>query len=386
MSDVAAPELPESVAAATRDQPAARVALAGAIRLPSHAYLFAGPPGAGKAVAARAFAAELLAEGAPDADSARRRALADPSPHPDLAWLRPPGNQHLVSEVRERVIEAAPYRPYEGDRRVFVVEAAEAMAEESQNALLKTLEEPAPHAHMILVCGQPAALLETVRSRCIPVRFVALAPEVVALKLEAATPGVAEDERRAASRLATGDLGLAGLLVSERGRALRIQAERVARACRAAELDDAPWRGLLDAAEERGAELGELARGELEALADQARDSADKAGERRLRKEAGEAQKRVARRGRTEALDLGLSLFAAWMRDVAAVGDGAAELAFNVDRSDALRSDAEGIDPRAARAAAELVMDTRRRLTVNVSEELALEALCFRVERALQGR
>ena len=81
----------------------------------------------------------------PDADDpadAGRRALLDPSPHPDLTWLRPPGNQHLVEEVRREVIGAISYRPFEGGRRVFVIEAADAMAEESQNALLKTLEEP----------------------------------------------------------------------------------------------------------------------------------------------------------------------------------------------------------------------------------------------------
>ncbi len=106
----------------TSEQQSARIALAAALEAPSHAYLFAGPAGSGKREAARAFAAELLALGAPDPESARRRALLDPSPHPDLAWLRPAGAQHLVDEVRERIIEAAPYRPFEGDHRVFVVE------------------------------------------------------------------------------------------------------------------------------------------------------------------------------------------------------------------------------------------------------------------------
>ena len=58
--------------------------------------------GSGKRAAARAFAAELLAAGAPDPDDARRRALLDPSPHPDLVWLRPPGAQHLVDECASR--------------------------------------------------------------------------------------------------------------------------------------------------------------------------------------------------------------------------------------------------------------------------------------------
>src|SRR5213592_116111 len=105
-------------------------ALAAALRSPSHAYLFSGPRGAGKAAAARAFAAELLAAGSREPAETRRRALAIPPSHPDLAWVAPPGTQHLVEEVRQRVIAASAYRPFEGTRRVFVIEAAEAMQEE----------------------------------------------------------------------------------------------------------------------------------------------------------------------------------------------------------------------------------------------------------------
>ena len=105
------PVVPEALAEATRHQPRARAALLAALASPGHAYIFRGPRGAGKAAAARAFAAELLADGSPDPDDARRRALLDPSPHPDLAWLRPPGAQHLVEDVRESVIRASSLSP-----------------------------------------------------------------------------------------------------------------------------------------------------------------------------------------------------------------------------------------------------------------------------------
>ncbi len=216
-------ETPQLLAEATEDQAAARIALTGALDSPSHAYLFTGPPGAGKRDAARAFAAELLALGAPDPGSARRRAVADPSPHPDLAWLRPPGAQHLVEEVRERIIEAAPYRPFEGEHRVFVIEEADAMAEESQNALLKTLEEPASFAHIILVSSQPSALLDTVRSRCQAIGFAALAPDALAERLSAVHAEAESAEITAAARLAGGDLELAELLLAERGQELRAE-------------------------------------------------------------------------------------------------------------------------------------------------------------------
>ena len=84
----AATELPRSIADATEHQAGASAALAAALASPSHAYLFTGPRGAGKAAAARAFAAELLAAGAADPDDARRRALADP---PAQTTPRAPG-------------------------------------------------------------------------------------------------------------------------------------------------------------------------------------------------------------------------------------------------------------------------------------------------------
>src|SRR3954471_13163542 len=234
--------IPKALAEATRHQPRAGFALAAALSAPGHAYLFRGPRGSGKAAAARAFAAELLAEGVTDPDDARRRALLDPSPHPDLVWLRPPGAQHLVEDVRESVIRASSLSPAEGRRRVFVIEEAEDLRDESQNALLKTLEEPAPFAHLILICSEPELLAETMLSRCTPVEFGPLAPHAV---LEALGAG---SDAAAVARLSGGDVALARLLLGERGRALRATAETPARAARAGGPSPEPWHGLLEAA------------------------------------------------------------------------------------------------------------------------------------------
>ncbi len=140
-----------ALADASGNQPRVGVALGAAITEgPSHAYLLRGPSGSGKSRIARAFAAEILASDSSDPEETRRRALQDPSPHPDLVWLRPKGMSHAVADVREQLIKAAPLTPFEGAHRVFVVEAADVLNEESQNAMLKTLEEPPPHAHLIL--------------------------------------------------------------------------------------------------------------------------------------------------------------------------------------------------------------------------------------------
>jgi DNA polymerase III subunit delta' len=366
-------QLPKDLADATDLQPRARLILAAALAAgPGHAYLFRGPRGSGKRTTAHAFAAEILAAGAEDPDDARRRALLDPSPHPDLVWIRPRGSQHLVEEVREQVIRAAAYRPFEGERRVFVIESAEAMRDESQNALLKTLEEPPGFAHLLLLSSEPEALLETIVSRCQQVEFSPLPPAALAATLGDEGP---TDQVEAAARLAGGDAGRARLLLSDQGRSLRAEAERLARAARGQDESPTPWRGLLDSAEQAGSEAEQAARDMLEEQAE---------GGRRISvKEIGEEARRVGRRRRTEVLDLGLELCAAWFRDLGAVAAGVPELVLGSDRLEPLGEDAAGLDPVRARQAVELVQDTRRRLDLNVSEELALEALFFRLQPLL---
>lgn len=428
-------DLPGPLGEATRHQPRAGATLGAALAEPGHAFLFRGPAGSGKAAAARAFAAELLAAGAPDPDDARRRALLDPSPHPDLVWLRPPGAQHLVDEVRESVIRASNLSPAEGERRVFVLEEAEALRDESQNALLKTLEEPAPFTHLILLCAEPELLAGTIVSRCAPVEFAPLAPSAVIEALGGEGDAGAET-REAVARLSGGDVELARMLLTDRGRKLRANAEAAARAALrdgegspanspgavdrpspptaggqeaglrpdspispAGLRDQPPWSGLLETAEEAGRDAGATEERRLLEQAGSARSvskghAAVAEGPRgqttgrrgrsgKLTRDATDQVKRAERRVRTRALDLGLALCCAWYRDLAAVADGADEVVLNVDRRAELSEDAAGVDPARARTAVEWVLETRRRLRLNVSEGLALEALWLRLASTL---
>jgi DNA polymerase III subunit delta' len=374
MAKPATATVPEALADATRHQARARATLLAALATPGHAYIFRGPRGSGKAAAARAFAAELLAAGSADPDDARRRVMLDPSPHPDLVWLRPPGAQHLVEEVRESVIRASSLSPAEGDRRVFVIEEAEDLRDESQNALLKTLEEPAPFAHLILICSEPEQLSETILSRCAPVEFAPLTAEAV---LESLGDG---EDAAAAARLSGGDVELARLLLGERGGALRSAAEAAARSARSPKAVTEPWRPLLDLASEAGEEAGAE---EERRLVEEAAAPSRRGGKGKLTREATEQVRRTERRARTQALDLGLALCCAWYRDLAAVASGADQVVLNADRRDALAEDAQGLDPGRPRQALEWVLDTRRRMRVNVSEELALEALWLRLRASL---
>jgi DNA polymerase III subunit delta' len=364
-------------------QPRARVALTAALASgPSHAYLFRGPRGAGKRAVARAFAAEILAADVADPDDARRRALLDPSPHPDLVWLTPRGAQHMVEEVREQVIRASSYRPFEGEKRVFVIEAAEAMRDESQNALLKTLEEPPGFAHLILLTAEPAQLLETIVSRCQPIEFAPLPPEAIEGQLEGAA-----DEVAAAARLSGGDLERARFLLSDAGRQLRAAALGWGRAVGADSADALTRRASGEPAPTAPSgtplrEAAEAAGEEAEGATRKALEDEAEVGVKRSAKDIADEAKRAGRRRRTEMLDLGLELVASWFRDLAAVAADADDVVFNRDRLDELQA-AAGFDPSRPRRAVELVEDTRRRLDLNVSEELALEALGFRLAAVL---
>lgn len=371
---------------ATEHQPRVRAALVAALNGgASHAYLFHGPEGAGKRPAARAFAAELLAAGAREAGQAedeavgaRRRALLDPSPHPDLVWVAPDGLQHRVEDIRERVIRTASRRPFEGGRRVFVIEQAEALRDEAQNALLKTLEEPPPYAHLVLITQAPEQVLPTVRSRCQPVEFAALSAGIIEKQL-AALPdltGAFPAAIRAAARLAAGDPARAHRLAAPAGAALREAAERYV----ATALDDEgsaqPWQAILAAAEDAG--------GAAEAAAQARLDENAELGFKLSKTESGQAVRREARRARIEVLDLALDLVQAWLRDLAAVSAGAPDLVHNADRADELAEQAAALTSTAPHAGLVLVGDYRRRLEVNVSEELAFEALHAELRRVLR--
>jgi DNA polymerase-3 subunit delta' len=364
----------------TAHHPHARAALGAALApggRPSHAYLFHGPAGGGKRTAARAFAAALLAEGA--SDPAGVRARVEHGTHLDLTWVVPSGaHEMLVGDVEEPVIAAAAMTPFESTRRVFVLERADTLIEQAANKLLKTLEEPAPFVHLVLLTDRLGEVLPTIRSRCQLVRFDALPLGALAERLE--RHGVAPEQAAACARLALGDGERALELALGDGPALRSGGEGLSRAALAGTVAaDTPWRELLAVRKRRGdaavAELEAQLANELELVARRERKRTENAYAERIR--------RTRRRVETGALDLGLQLAALWLRDVACVGWGAAELVGNVDRAEVLAADAEGRDPQRLRAGVELVEDTRRRLRSNVTEELALETLAYRLEALL---
>jgi DNA polymerase III subunit delta' len=364
--------------------PHARAVLRAAIPpdgAPSHAYLFHGPAGAGKREVARAFAAELLAEGAADPVNARRRAIE--GVHPDLTWVRPSGAaEMLVGDIEEPVIGAASRTPFESNRRVFVIEGADTMNDQAANKMLKTLEEPPPFAHLVLLTNKPGNMLATILSRCQLVRFEAATPAELSDRLQT-KHGVPPLTADACARLALGDAERALTLALAEGPALRDAGEKFARAALRSTLADRPHVALLDLARVRG----DIA---ATAVAEQIASDAELLPDReakRAKREGETAGKRAHRRAHAATVDHGLQLIGLYLRDVACAKDGVPELIHHTDRTEQVQADAEASHASANRLrdAVGLVEEARTMQILNPSEELALEALASKVERVLSA-
>src|SRR5256714_6078681 len=159
----------------------------------AHAYLFHGPAGVGKRKAALAFAAELIGE----------VARVERGAHPDVYVLEPLGDQIRIDAVRE-LRRDLHMRPFEADRRVYLVLGAHLMNEEAADALLKDLEEPPSYAVIVLVADALGPLPDTIRSRCQHVSFRRLSERAMREAVAERAPGLSGTERTAPARAAAG--------------------------------------------------------------------------------------------------------------------------------------------------------------------------------------
>ena len=215
---------------------------------PAHAYLLHGPAGVGKRTAAFAFAAALLGD--------ERRVEA--RTHPDLYILEPLGEMIRIDDVRA-LRRDLHMRPFEADRRVYLVLDAQRMNEDAADALLKDLEEPPPYAAIVLVATELGPLPPTILSRCQLVPFRRLSERAVREWIAANAPERSEEEVRALARAAAGRLDRARRLLdpaaSGRREALIAAARSVYRDPELEPGDAAA--ALLEAAQERGREARE---------------------------------------------------------------------------------------------------------------------------------
>ncbi|HEX9401927.1 MAG TPA: DNA polymerase III subunit delta' [Anaeromyxobacter sp.] len=341
-----------------------------------HAYLFGGPEGVGKARAARLLAQAANCEG--DGTAPRDDACGVCGPcrkiakgvHPDVlvlaeeremakrgAWEpkggRSPSRDIVVDQVRDLVDRRLAMKRYEGRRRFVIVDPADAMNPQAQNALLKTLEEPPDGTTLVLVASSPDALLPTIRSRCARVTFGPLPDDFIQARLGELEAGRIEKRLHEREKAATAEgetLGERerGAVAEEVRRELRIGVALASGSLSRALGAQASLEAIREALEEVVA-LPEDDAGAWLAFAGRHGADRDRAGQV------------------CEALQL-------WLRDVAAAQAGAAELAL-ADLADATRRVAAALSPAEALRRRREVRRAAAALRQNGAPVLALEAM-----------
>ncbi|MEW5976751.1 MAG: DNA polymerase III subunit delta' [Acidobacteriota bacterium] len=178
-------------------------------RLP-HALLFCGLKGVGKATLAR-FLAKAVNCPHSKVDFCGKCTSClriDARFHPDVQVYEPDGQFIKIEQIRELSREAF-FKPFEGRKRLFLIEQAERMKVEAANAILKTLEEPPESSHLILISDKPNDLLPTIRSRCQLYSFRPLETNVLDDILSRHLADLAEPDRKLLCRVAQGSVGVA---------------------------------------------------------------------------------------------------------------------------------------------------------------------------------
>ena len=324
----------------------------------SQAYLFHGPSGVGKRTVAVRFGAALVAGGDAAAEDRALRGL-----HPDLTEALPEGSFTTIGQVRE-IVRTAASRPFEGARRVFILQA-DTLNVQAANALLKTLEEPEGETVFVLLATSREGVLPTILSRAQAVRFSPVPADEVAWYLD--QRGVAEPGLAAA--LGRGSVGLS-LRYAEDPEFGELR-EAVFRAGFAFSQDfegrHEAVRGIVGRAEAVGAAREREVLARFEEPDRRAKDGAKRAG-------------RAARDG---AITESLELLALLYRDAAVVGAGAGELVANTDRVAEIREQVDRYGGADWAWAAGALWEARAALAYNVSPEATLEVTLSSIRRKI---
>lgn len=343
----------------------------------SHAYLFVGPPGAGKATAARALACALLCDDDGCGACAECYRVRRGS-HPDIHLIAPQGAAGYIKAQVAEIIHDVSLAPVDGRHKIYVLSDADLFNDSSANAFLKTLEEPPADVIIILMTHSFDAVLPTIASRCQVVRFRRI-PAADAAAILVAKTGADPAEAAIALAASGGVMARArDFLASPARREARTVILRVL-----GDLSSADDLDVLVAAKE----LLTAVKAPLEAMkVEQAAEAVErsdfmgKSGGKALE----ERQKRELtareRDGIAEVLDVAES----WLRDCLVMSQRQSDLVVNTDAIDAMQEVACVITPGAAVTALGAVNETRRRISYNVSPQLAIEAMLFDVREVLR--
>ncbi|XVS64811.1 DNA polymerase III subunit delta' [Actinosynnema sp. CA-299493] len=386
---------PEAVAVLSAAAEAAASIVAGGTPAPgamTHAWLFTGPPGSGRSVAARAFAAALQCGATDDrpgcgACAGCHTTLA--GTHADVRVVAPEGLSISVAEMRS-LVQVSARRPTSGRWQVVIIADADRLTEGAANALLKAVEEP-PARTVFLLCApsdHPEDVSVTIRSRC---RIVSLAtPRVAAIASALEHEGVAPEVASWAASVCGGHVGRARRLATdEESRSRREAVLRIPTALRrpadvftcadqlvsAAEGDAQTANEGRDVAEREALEtaMGGGGTGKGTAAASRGAKGALKDLEKR--------QKSRATRTQRDSLDQALVDLAAFYRDVLVTSTGAPAVLNHPDRAEDARAAAAEWTPESTLRRLEAVLSCRTALELNVKPRIAIEAMLTTLQR-----
>jgi len=371
-----------SAALAARDVYEGRPVAPGTL---THAWLFTGPPGSGRSVAARAFAAALqcVSDGEPGCGVCSGCHTTLTRSHPDVRAVVPEGLSISVSEMRA-VVATAARMPALGRWQVVLIEDADRLTEQASNALLKAVEEP-PARTVFLLCApstHPDDVAVTIRSRCrlVPLRIPP--PEAVAGILSRS--GIDEQTARWAAAAGQGHVGRSRRLAHDadararRAEVLAIPASLTSLAACLAAADH-----LVGAAEAEAAVITvERDAGEAEALQTALGAGGTGKGAAAASRGATAAVRELERRQRSratrtqrDALDRALVDLAAFYRDVLLRQAGAAVAPAHPDFADDVTAVARRITPGGALQRLDAVLACREAVELNVKPRVAVEAM-----------
>lgn len=378
--DAAVAELAKAAQAAS-DIIAGRPVQPGAM---THAWLFTGPAGSGRSIAARALAAAVQCDRQPPgcgSCASCHQVLA--RTHPDVRQIVPEGLSIGVNEMRA-VVGLSARRPSLGRWQVVVIEDADRLTEGASNALLKAIEEP-PERTIFLLCApstHPDDVIVTIRSRCRVVSLRIPPARAIAQVLEA--DGVDADTALWAAQASGGHVGRARRLARDgdardrRSAVLAIPAQLTSlNACfeaadhlvKAAEAEAKALHEDLDSSETEDLKVALGAGGTGKGAAGAARGSAG------VLKELERRQKSRATRLQRDALDRALVDLASFYRDVLLVQAGSEVIAAHPDFAGDVRIVARSISPAGALARLDEVLACREAIELNVKPKIAVEAM-----------
>ena len=345
----------------------------------THAWLFTGPPGSGRSIAARAFAAALQCERGTGCGHCQACAQSLTGAHPDVAVIVPEGLHLRIDDARE-IITRSSRAPTRGRWQITLIEDADRMEERTSNTLLKAIEEPPPHGVLLLCAPSVEDLLPTIRSRCrlVPLRTPpADAVSGVLVRRDGVDPAMAAF----AARAAQGHIGRAKRLATDEdarrerrevlslprslqgvGAAL-VAAKSLVEAGRLTKDRDAVEKESLSTA------LGAGATGK--GVTGAARRSAGAI------KELEKRQKSRGTRTQRDALDRALVDLAAFYRDVLQVQLATGAELVHGDLAEQTGTIARATTPESTLRRVDAVLACREALDANVNPLLAVEAMAL---------